>query len=125
MQQAFQEQSNFDTPAKGSQQPPKFTAQVSCFDSPPANTRVLKAQSPDESLEYLRRAPRKGDRPQYLQYLHEEAASECSRKLFSFNDSSDECSTNSGSSSHLSTPKPFSLEMPYSEGSIGVPQQSD
>lgn len=107
------------TPPKHSQ---TLKLQPSAFDSPPANVRTLIKQSPDDSLDCYRRAPRKGERPQYLQDLHEEAAQSCARQLFQpgmqmvdtmMGSCDDDASTNSTSS----TPKPFDIDMAQ-EGSI-------
>lgn len=76
--------------------------------------QVFNRQASDDSLEYLRRAPKKGERPQYLQDIHEVAATECSRKLFSFEDSnSDHSSTthSSRSGEHVfQAVRPFDLQ---------------
>jgi len=37
----------------------------------------------DEELEHMRRAPKKGERPEHIRAIHEEAAEHCARNLFS------------------------------------------
>lgn len=74
-----------------------FNIPSASYDSPPGS-RVMSRQPSDVELEHMRRAPRKGERPEHIKALHEEAAEYCAANLFN-----DSCSYGQGS------PSPFSL----------------
>ena len=80
-----------------------FDIPAASFDSPPGS-RLMSRQPSDEEFEYMRRAPRKGERPEHIKALHEEAADFCAANLFN-----DSCSYGQGS------PSPFSLTVQQSQ----------